>query len=84
LEYGGYDDWYLPSKNELGLMYMNLKVDGIGSFGNGWYWSSSESGDNGGVWTQNFNSGAQRGSGLWNMPEALKGSGHNVRAIRQF
>jgi hypothetical protein len=81
LEYGGYDDWYLPSKNELGLMYMNLKVDGIGSFGNEWYWSSSESGRDG-AWTQNFGNGVQDGNGF--AYPGHKGKGHNTRAIRQF
>jgi hypothetical protein len=76
LEYGGYDDWYLPSKNELGLMYMNLKVDGIGGFGGGWYWSSSESYSSGYAGQQNFGSGEQ--------VDHRKDEKFNVRAIRQF
>jgi hypothetical protein len=93
LEYGGYDDWYLPSKNELGLMYMNLKIDGIGGFGNEWYWSSSESSSAGGfwrdgigVWTQNFGSGVRTDYPGNQLPDdyGRKTMGHNVRAIRQF
>ena len=42
LSHGGYDDWFLPSKSELDLMYDNLKAKGIGSFSGGSYWSSSE------------------------------------------
>ena len=42
LNFGGYKDWFLPSEGELKLMYRNLRLNRIGFFGNGWYWSSSE------------------------------------------
>jgi len=49
----GYSDWFLPSKDELDLLYQNLHVFGIGNFSNFLYWSSSEiDGEN--VWSQNF------------------------------
>lgn len=57
LSYGGYTDWFLPSKSELDLMYQNLKNSDIGDF-SGNYWSSSEDGHNN-AWNQNFNSGFQ-------------------------
>ena len=52
-----YDDWFLPSKNELDLMYDNLKAKHLGSFANGTYWSSSEGGYYDYAWFQAFNDG---------------------------
>ena len=44
LVYGGYSDWFLPSRDELDLMYENLHniVTPVGGFFDGFYWSSSE------------------------------------------
>jgi len=42
---GGYTDWYLPSLIELRLIYRNLFIAGMGSFGGDYYWSSTEHSD---------------------------------------
>ena len=54
----GYSDWFLPSKDELNLMYTNLKVYGVGVFVDGNYWSSSEGGEIH-AWVQYFYNGDQ-------------------------
>ena len=70
----GYDDWFLPSKDELNLLY--LKKDAINDFGDFYYWSSTGYGGFNG-WGQDFFSGYQYG----NFDEY--GYGY-VRAIRAF
>jgi len=58
LSYGGFDDWFLPCKDELDLMYKNLKAHGLGGFGDGWYWYSSE-GNIYSAYQQRFKDGLQ-------------------------
>ena len=42
LDYNGFDDWFLPSVDELVLIYTNLKQNGLGDFNDSnHYWSSS-------------------------------------------
>ena len=56
LSYGGYDDWYLPNKEELNAMYQ--KKSSIGGFSSGTYWSITES-FSGYAWAQSFYNGSQ-------------------------
>jgi hypothetical protein len=53
---GGASDWFLPSKDELGQMYVNKTA--IGGFTAGAYWSSSENSNNSAHF-QSFSSGSQ-------------------------
>ena len=73
----GYDDWYLPSRGELMLMYNNLRYYGLGNFSPFYYWTSSQSyGNPINTWTIAFNSG---NSQTW-----YEGYTNVVRAIRSF
>jgi len=78
---GGYDDWFLPSKDELNKMYQNigqgntLGLGNVGDFANNYYWSSTEF-DNNDAWDQNFDNG--------NQDITNKGYPYYVRAVRAF
>ena len=75
----GYDDWYLPSIDELELMYNTIGNGGpegnIGGFTETLYWSSSEN-DDANAWRVGFGSG---GSSYFNKFYTLR-----VRVIRAF
>lgn len=71
---GGYRDWYLPSKDELNLVYINLKSTGKIS-DDDLFWSSSEYLDNY-AWWQQFSDGYQGSSN--------KNYANSVRAVRAF
>jgi hypothetical protein len=70
-----YDDWFLPSKDELELMYINLHAFDKGNFSGLSYWSSTEV-DANNAWSHHFGTNAQSESG--------KNSPFAVRAIRAF
>lgn len=71
----GYSDWFLPSIDELNLMYTNLYVKGLGTFTATFYWSSSEKNQNE-AWVHDF--GGNSNFGYWKSNKA------NVRPIRKF
>jgi hypothetical protein len=68
-----YDDWYLPSKDELNQLYLQKTT--IGDLEDGYYWSSSESPGND-PWRQIFDDGLQDVSG--------KDEPNFVRPVRAF
>jgi uncharacterized repeat protein (TIGR02543 family) len=71
-----YGDWYLPSKDELNLMYVNLMIQGRGGFSDCYYyWSSSEY-DASDAWVEVFPSGYQ-----YNFS---RNNAHRVRPVRAF
>lgn len=73
----GYDDWYLPSINELEYLDYNLARHGLGNFANYIYWSSSV--PNCATWAAD---GHYFTTGL--STYLYKSDLNNVRAVRSF
>ncbi len=71
----GYNDWYLPSKDELNKLYLNRESIGGFTSGKENYWSSSE-GTFDDAWIQNFNTGGQT--------NPRKDNIYGVRPVRSF
>jgi hypothetical protein len=69
----GFSDWYLPSKDELNLLYEQKAL--VGSFSNYLYWSSTEP-NGSSAWSQDFVNG--------NLYVPTKIQLFPVRAIRYF
>ncbi len=75
--FGTFDDWFLPSKDELAELYLQRDVVGLGSFASGFYWSSSEFSATD-AWDLDFSTGLlETGNGKSNQ-------NIGVRAIRAF
>jgi hypothetical protein len=58
-ELNGFTDWFLPSKDELDLMYQNLKLNGLGDFNDWGIYLSSSQYNRWHCWDQYFGGGAQ-------------------------
>jgi hypothetical protein len=71
----GYDDWFLPSRDEMSLMATNLYNQGLGGLG-GYHWSSTESNANSGVMLDY--------TGAWYYMNYPKSIAQPVRAVRAF
>lgn len=69
----GFSDWFLPSRDELNLLYVHRDI--IGNFTNGDYWSSTEYGTNQ-AWYQSFGNGT--------LSHTPKNEPLRVRPIRAF
>ena len=72
-ELNGFTDWFLPSQDELNLLYSQKDV--VGGFASLSYWSSSQASANV-AWFQAFVNGDQ--------VDGSKGDTYGVRAVRAF
>jgi hypothetical protein len=72
---GGYTDWFLPSRDELNVLYTNRTTMGNMWITNRYYWSSSQ-GNYVDAWLQDFSYGGQG--------EEQKFNYGYVRAVRAF
>jgi hypothetical protein len=77
-ELNGRKDWFLPTENELALLYTNLHLSSLGNFSNAVYWSSTEN-DATTVKTIDFSNGQSIISLKVPVPNII-----NVRCIRYF
>ena len=76
----GYQDWFLPSRDELMTMYTNLKLKGYGNFPTFWcsYWTSTEFAGS----PANFAEAIHFGTG--EVTAVSKNSLNYVRAVRVY
>tara|TARA_B100001287_G_C22684088_1_gene532222 strand:+ start:3309 stop:4487 length:1179 start_codon:yes stop_codon:yes gene_type:complete len=77
----GASDWFLPSRDELLLVYNNLFINGLGGFNNGnSYWSSSQDGTfSQNSWIVDMNNNSSN-----TCTSEYKLTMHGVRPIRKF
>jgi hypothetical protein len=73
--YNGFNDWFIPGKDELDILYTIFKASGQGGFSNERYLTSTLDGRSD-VWVQNFRDGRQL--------TARRSQVYRVRCIRVF
>lgn len=75
---GGFNDWYLPSKDQLAVLYAQKTI--VGGFTNQIYWSSTEynNAPDNSVWVQDFETGQQH------LDSKSDAANVHTRAIRSF
>jgi hypothetical protein len=79
---GAFTNWGLPDSGELGLMYENLHLKGMGGFVNEYYWSSTYAGN-----YSQYNSNPSyyaRGFSSGDIRRTLNTDMVRVRAVRSF
>ena len=72
---GQYNDWFLPSKVQLNMLYLQKTL--VGGFSGSVYWSSTEY-ETGEAWVQDFSAGHQH------IDNTSDGGNVHARAIRSF
>lgn len=73
----GYDDWFLPSRDEMRMVDQNLRQKGLGNLADNPYWTSSEYLNySGAAWLHYFLAGKDDSAG--------KHLANRVRAVRAF
>jgi len=72
---GGHNDWFLPSKDQLNMLFTHKVL--VGGLTNSIYWSSSEY-EIDSVWVQDFEDGEQH------LDSKSDGANVHTRAIRAF
>lgn len=75
LVHNGYDDWFLPSKDELHMLYVQKESGRIGNFLAEEYWSSTEQ-NNDRAWLQHMGNGSASAE--------IKVNSACIRAMRAF
>ena len=75
LDLNGYDDWFLPSEDELLQVYQKLYLKGHGDLSENYYWTSTK---------KSVSTSSQIYFGTGAIGSATRSNLHYVRAVRAF